>query len=200
MSAQNLLLIVAIVVLLIGGGWYYFDSKNEAPENEDMMSGEENEEAESAAPLKGAGSFRELMGLGQNLTCDFSYVADDTNGAVAGTVYVAGELVRADFDMMQGGVTYESHMIQDGEMAYTWTVSPQGTFAFRSDVSEATTSGASDSGSANGNRGVDLSQEVDYDCRTWNVDNALFVPPADVEFMNPEEMMKDMMQGVPVSQ
>lgn len=199
MSAQNLLLIVAIAVLLIGGGWYYFDNKNNGSENEEMMDGEENGDQESAASLKGAGSFRQLMGLGQNLSCDFSFVSEDTNGAVAGTVYVAGDLVRADFDMMQAGVTYESHMIQDGQMSYMWTMSPQGTFAFKSDVSEASSDAPSYAG-ANGNRGVDLSQEVDYDCRSWNVDNALFVPPADIEFTDPQAMMQDMMQGYPVAQ
>ncbi len=201
MSAQNLLLIVAVAVLLIGGGWYYFDSKKEGPENKEATSGEENTDQESSAPLKGAGSFRQLMGLGQNLTCDFSYVAEDTNGAIAGTVYVAGDLIRTDFDMMQAGVTYESHMIQDGQMSYMWTMSPQGTFAFKNDVSESDSAqGNGTTNNASENRSVDLSQEVDYDCRSWNVDNALFVPPADIEFMDPQAMMQGMMQGYPVAQ
>lgn len=203
MSAQNLLLVVAVAVLLIGGGWYYFDSKKEGPEREATQSGEGNADQESAASLKGAGSFRQLMGLGQNLTCNFSQVSDETKGAIAGTVYVAGDLIRTDFDMMQAGVTYESHMIQDGQTSYTWTVSPQGTFAFKSDISESDSSASPkvpDYGNTQSEQSLDLSQEVDYDCHSWNVDNALFVPPADVEFMDPQEMMKNMMQGYPIPQ
>lgn len=198
MSAQNLLLIVAVAVLLIGGGWFYFNRDDEPLGSEIGGNVEEDADELQSSGLRGAGSFRYLMGLGQNLTCDFSSVSEETGGAVAGTVYVAGELIRADFDMEQAGEAYESHMIQDGEMSYTWTISPQGTFAFKAPISEVP--GAEASGSASGNRSVDLSQEVDYDCRPWNVDNALFIPPADVVFMSMEDMMQGMMQGYPVPQ
>jgi len=191
---QNLLLTVLVGVVAVGGVWYVVEQKSEVSEEADL----EKEETEqmSEEDLSGMGSFSSLMGLGRNLTCDFSYSASDAGGAVAGTVYIAGENIRGDFEMEQAGEVYKSHMIQDGEMAYTWTTSSQGTFAFKSEINKAETEASAQYSANAADRSMDLSQEVDYKCRTWNKDESKFVPPSNINFLSPE----DMIQGFDLSQ
>ena len=199
MSTQNLLIMVVAGVVVVGGGWFLVSQEDDmSSDDKEAM----NDQVAEMEEMSGFGSLASLMGLGQNLTCDFNYSAPDAAGAVAGTVYVAGENIAADFEMEQAGEVYESHMIQDGNMAYTWTTSSQGTFAFKSEISEPDPEVMAEyAGSASGSsRNMDLSQEVDYDCRAWNVDSSKFVPPSDINFMSQQEMMMEAMSGIDMSQ
>ena len=187
-STQNLLLTVLLGVLLVGGAWYYVEKKSEEPATDDEASVEkEVEEPNEPEPnLAGYNSFGYLMALNRDLACDFSYTAPDTDGAVAGTVYISDENIRADFEMEQAGEIYRSHLIQNNEEVYTWTESSLGTFAFVSPIAEEGTTG---SDTSQPDRSLDMSQTVDYDCQPWSWDGSLFVPPGDIDFLSPEEVL-----------
>ena len=192
------IVVLCVVVLAAGVGWYLYTHEQDTVTRESVSEvpggADTNKTVEKDEPLSGLGSFAELIALGRNISCDFSYVSADTNGAVAGTVYIAGEKMRGDFDMEQAGQLFESHMIDDGEFAYTWTVSSQGTFAFKSPVMDSEASEEAES-SVPPSRAVDMDHEVEYDCQTWRVDESMFIPPSDVEFVSPDMMMQEALKN-----
>lgn len=194
----NIIIGILVVVIIGAGVWLTFGSqeaeapKDTATQERNTSNVESDTSADVDENFSGTGSFAELMQMGQSLTCDFSYEAPDTDGAVAGTMQVSGERMRGDFEMMQAGQTYHSHMIHDGEYLYTWSDTPQGTFAMRMPATE--TEVTPEEVPEQAPRPVDLDSEVSYDCRPWSVDSSVFVPPSDVEFMDQQQMMQGMMQ------
>lgn len=199
------IVVLCVVVLLGVGGWFLLQTNEEAPAENSITTDEENtntKEQESVPKenndsLSGAGSFASLMGLGRNLTCDFTDVSEETNGAVAGTVYIAGEKLRGDFEMEQAGVVYESHMIHDDSTIYTWTESDQGMVAMKFSKPEDETTIGSDSSESAG-ESFSMDESVDYDCRPWSVDQSVFVPPSNIEFTDFDVFMQNAMQGLDV--
>ena len=172
---------------MVGGAWYYVEKKSEKPSATEQVV--ENEEPrETGSDLAGRDTFGYLLGLNEDITCDFEYVSPDTNAAVAGTVNIAAGNIRADFEMEQAGEVYQSHLIQTDQMIYTWTESSQGTFAFASSLeAEAQTANG---GSPTVDRSLNMSQSVDYDCQPWGSDDSLFVPPSDIEFQSQAELLR----------
>lgn len=184
MSAQNLLITVFVIVLVVGGAWYFIEQNDDykaAPNNGQQVT---KTKSDRAKDLSGFGSFSDLIEKDLDLACDFEMVSSDTKAAVAGTIYISEGKLRADFAMEQAGEVYESHFLHDDTHSYTWTTSSLGTFAFMSPLDG--TSGAGDTATVN--RNIDFSQEVDYECRVWTVDEAVFLPPADVEFLTTADM------------
>ncbi|MCA9366595.1 hypothetical protein KC722_03375, partial [Candidatus Kaiserbacteria bacterium] len=164
------LLVGVIVVGLVGYIWLRPAAPASAPSTDaDSMEAESSASQQTAdtkdnVPLSGFGSFMSLMGLGKNLTCEFSSVADETGGAVAGTVYISGERLRGDFEMEQAGTVMESHMIQDGEYSYTWSESAEGTFALKMKTDDSTYEATPAGGDSVPARQMTPDQDVRYDC------------------------------------
>ena len=209
MGLQKIVVLCVLGVVLVAGWLYFSGNQNQSESNLTANNGQNpTVESEPVAtdddagevPLAGLGSFASLMALGQSLRCDFSYVAPETRGAVAGTVYIDGENIRNDFDMEQAGQLFESHMIQDGEYAYSWSQSPQGTFAIKTPVNDEDDSGIEFDTSPSANRSVDLDHQVEYDCQVWSADPSMFVPPADIEFLSIDEMIQNALGGANLPQ
>ncbi len=195
---QNIIIAILVATAVGLGLWLTFGSeKAVAPTASTTQTGgsatvESTSNVTVGESFTGNGSFLELMGMGRNLVCDFTYIASETNAAVAGTIKVSREKMRGDFEMEQAGAVYESHMIKDGEVLYTWSETPQGTFAMKMLVPE---DGSTEPSTAESSRTVDLNNEVDYDCRPWGVDSSVFVPPAGIEFVDMQQLMQGMVPG-----
>lgn len=191
-------IIVAVGIVLVLGAVVLFSQKA-APDA--AVVGESGApvaaEKETASELvSGVGSFTSLLGLGQNLKCDFSF--DDGEGASGeGTSYITKDRMRVDSTMVADGVTYDSHMINDGEYIYTWTTGGEMPFAIKMQVPEDQDVESADDAPLEERGVVTGDEEVNYDCDRWSVDALKFVPPSDVEFMDMESMFKDMMQNMP---
>ena len=190
MGAATLLAVAVVAWLVLGKESAIAPAQTNDDEARAVETGE-IKEVDQDNTFAGAGSFLSLMALGRDLTCDFSYVAPDTNGAVAGTVFISGERMRGDFEMEQSGEVMQSHMIQDDEYMYTWSQGSMGSFAMKMPLDEAETTGAqTDVTSESYSRPVALDYDVNYSCQPWSVSAATFVPPADIDFMTMEEMMR----------
>lgn len=193
---------VAVLIAVAIGLWLALgkeaaEAPSTASNGDEMAMSADEGASDDSGMFSGTGSFLDLIGMGRNVTCDFTYVAEETDGAAAGTVWVAGERMRGDFEMQQAGETYYSHMIQDGEMIYTWSESPAGDFAIVMPIEEGEDVEAD---TQEYSRPVDMNNEVDYDCRSWNVNASVFVPPSDIEFVTMEEMFQNMMpEGFDIS-
>lgn len=191
---MNTKLTIALVAVLVVGllayiAWRAPESKDSAMGDKDnmeeSMNTEDKDMANQVTPTSGTASFAYLMGSGHELKCDIVYEPQSGTSVVA-VVYVDGEHMRVNSEMMMAGETYLSHIIMDHDMVYTWNESGVSNMAvkFRVEDSDMNVNEVS------GGREVDLNQEVEYDCQSWNVDGSVFVPPADIEFMDMEDMMR----------
>jgi len=207
----NTIIIILLVSVVAGGGYMIYTENASAPtgtpaqtdgpgERSDAAPTSTTEVSDDSEILAGTDSIASLLERGESLECEFQYLPE-TGGAVAGTMYIDRGKMRGDFEMEQAGEVYSSHMIQTNETMYTWTESPQGTFAMRFDVSEEDASADTPEPTAS-RQPVSLEEEVNYECRPWRVDPTFFVPPEDIDFQSMEEMMGEALQGggMPVPQ
>ena len=195
---------VGLVAVLIGGGIWFL---NHNKDTDKYVEGDEEgqvlpETSERPERVTGTGTLAELAGLGRNVSCDFSETRD---GAVAseGTFYYdsASDRIRLEAELVEDGERFESHMINDGNDIYVWTRNRAEEFAMKMVVPEedpaaADTAMPTFEDMESEQSAVSMDSQVEYDCRGWRVDSSVFVPPADVEFMDPQAMMLEMMGDI----
>lgn len=198
MNKQTLILVGAVLIIGVGAWLILSQGTDESRDSYQSESASQSDRATTENEnINGFGSFASLMGMGKNLTCDFSSAAGDGYGPSSGTVYIAGERMRGDFTSEQDGTTAQTHMIHDGDSVYTWSKSAEGTFAMKFHQGEVDVE--QDAGVATmPSQAMSIENDVDYDCHRWSVDGSKFVPPSDIEFMDMEAMMGgEMPPGMP---
>lgn len=191
---KKIIMGVGVVAVLGVDAFFFITGKAHAPENGMGEQQERNSVTEGAfAPAltqteNGTGSFRKLLGLGKSLSCAVSYTSTDTHGAGTydGTVYVSGQKMRMEFTSSVGDVSMKSNVINDGTQGYMWGSTAQGTMAIKFPIDATQTSDAQ-------KQKFNLDQNVNYNCKNWSVDESMFVPPADLKFMDMGAMMKQAM-------
>lgn len=179
---MNKTIAVVLGVIVLAVGVYFFMSTPAAgPVVEDGTVSDTSGEEETSVRSSGEGTFAEVLALGENITCDFTYTDPETGGETEGTVFVAGERVRGDFAMTQEGEEYSFNTIQDGEYGYTWGSGPMGAMAMKFALQKDDTVASTEESSQDP---FETDARVTYECDRWSVDESKFVPPADVEFQD----------------
>ena len=136
--------------------------------------------------LSGKDTFANLFKVNRPLECTFSYNEDGRLNE--GTVFINGKKSRIESMYNDSnGVTFASSLIVNGEIMHIWGDAPQGKMAIKMKIPTS----AESAGSASQSQ-FNLNTAVDYTCALWNVDESIFVPPSDVQFLD----IDDMMQGV----
>jgi hypothetical protein len=181
---------IAALVLLGVVVWMLMGNKADAPVEEDTanIQGEPVAALPEEEPSVFSGSVSDLAKRQGSYRCSVSRGAQADN-AFDGIVFANSGKVRSDFTMPQDGVMVESHAIIDGEWMYTWSSAmPQG---IKMKIPQGDQPVAAAPGS-------DASMESDYswECDDWREDPSVFVPPADVSFME-FSMPAGMPQGMP---
>lgn len=167
--------ILLLVVVLGGGVWYATKNKSALPQEAtetETSSGTEDPKKEGMF----SGTLSELTKRGGDHKCTFSHTTGV--GTSSGTVYISGTDMRGDFvtNVVQPTkTTVESHMIKSGEWVYTW--SPMMPMGFKS---KATLENTGNDQSAS--QSFDYNQSLNYDCKLWVKDPALFIPPSNITF------------------
>ena len=199
MNLQSIVVLCLAVVVLGGGVWYF--TQNTSTEDDKSTpamqeSGAADEIEMKEAEFTGVGSFGSLLGLGQSITCTYSY--EDESGSGSGTSYFADGKMRVDATMSTDGGTMNTHMINDGSYVYTWSIDTTERFAMKMPVPDETmTAEDYDTPDMGAESQVSMDQSVEYECDRWSVDQSVFVPPSDVEFMDFGTMMQDALQNMP---
>lgn len=163
---MNIKLLAGIVaaVLVLGGAYYFLSSKDESTVN----SPQEEESIKNR--------FASLVQSGKSYECTFEY--NDEENISTGKVYMAAgaERLRGDFNVTDSAAgAMEVHMIRDGGYNYLWgSTMPQG---IKMAVTNEEMLFEDDTNSP-------VDENVDYECRSWNVDNSKFSLPSDVEFQD----------------
>lgn len=182
MPKQLRLIIGLLAVATLIGVFVFLNGKQSqsSPAPEPLSSSSSPEEAQQTSKTMSKGSIRNLLLAGKSVSC----VVDYGSGGTKGTTYVSGNKVRADFTIqVPDNQETDSHMIQSDDTAYIWSsANPKGT-KFTIDKTQASVTPAADS------QNMNLDQEVDMDCSDWSVDQSVFVPPTNVEFVDLSAMM-----------
>ena len=194
-------IIVGLIAATLMGIWYFSGMDTDLAGVEQKMIEESNVTAEVVNPdqIKGKDSLASLMKLGKSLECTFSFSSEGMKGE--GTSYFDKGKSRVDSlytDNKSG--PQASYMISDTatNMMYTWFTADGTTSGMKMNIPVATPTDKTPIGQSNTPQ-VDTSTDVNYDCKPWNVDSSVFVPPADVEFTDMGEMQKmmnDMQNGM----
>jgi major membrane immunogen (membrane-anchored lipoprotein) len=142
------------------------------------------------------GSILDLAKMGKNVKCTYKF--DNEEAAMEGTVYVSGSKTRSDIKIkISDGTENDSTTITDGEWMYMWsTAAEQGTKMNIKDMEQMAekykTEGDAEEDS--NNQYKNQTQDVDYKCRPWVVDNSKFNIPTNIEFIDMNEMMKGLLE------
>lgn len=203
MGLQKIVVLCVLGLIIIVGGWFLLfsdnDDKTQVTVNKDeaaITTDETEIKAEDTNDdLSGFGSIKELFSLGKNITCEYTYSDESSKGSGVG--FFAGDRMRMDSEITTNGMTFESHMINDGENLYTWSETAEGTFAIITPVSDAEIeTNFDDSNFPQTNTDVDaFENDVTYTCKPWGGDRSRFTPPTDIEFVDMTKMMGGLMEG-----
>ena len=162
-----------IILLLIGIFAYLMSTKNKAGISPASQTATTNETA-----VGGMKSLRDLMTAGVAQKCTFKSTVE---GVISeGTTYVAGGKMRGDFITEVEGKTTTGHSIYDGKMSYVWMDGNSNGFKMAFDTSVNTDADVTDT---TVQQGLDINQELDYNCSVWITDQSLLTPPANITFM-----------------
>ena len=109
------------------------------------------------------------------MACDFTKNAE--NGTEKGTVYVAENKMRGEFEISGPDGTFPMHMIHSGDWMYTWGGPMGESQGIRINTAQAR---------ANANRrgGPDMDEEMDFSCQPWSMDPSKFDVPSGVQFQD----------------
>lgn len=203
-------IIITIVLGILAAtavGVWYFSGLDTAMQgtSEKQVSSADNQLQATANPelLKGKDSLLSLFKLGKSMECSFSFSAEGMKGE--GTSFFADGYVRVDSLYSGDTVGSEplaSYMIQDtnSKLMYMWSSAmPQGMKMTIPDEADTKADQPDIPKTPAGTPlTMDMDTDVQYDCKPWNPDRSVFIPPADVEFMDMDSMMKMMPAGMKI--
>lgn len=184
------IIVILILLALLGVGGYFLMNRSKTPAATTSNETQMVETKQETGMMQKRSTFRDLLGLKQNLTCTYS----DPQSQSVGTMYMSGEDVRTDFDVTTPeGTSVVSHMITDGVDVYIWTDGQ--TLGYKQTLLEIEDGGQeANEETSSESKVVDVNQEVDYECGNWTVDNSKFALPSGVEFKDFSSMMQDAME------
>jgi len=167
---------MVLIAVAIGGYTMFKGNGGTATVSDTLVSASPTSSV-SSAPFQG--SLNDLVARGGNYQCTFDQ--DVATAHSKGTVYIAGERMRGDFEssVKQVTATITSHMITKDGYAYVWTdIVPNG-FKLKT---TAIQKGGSGSAGLNGQI-VDVNQKLAYSCTPWTVNEALLTLPTNITFL-----------------
>ena len=194
-------IIVGLIAATFVGVWYFKGMDTDMAGVEQKMIEDREVSALVTNPdqIKGKDSLASLMRLGKSMECAFSFSGEDMKGE--GTGYFDNGKSRVD-SLYSGAKDgpQASYMISDTvtNMMYTWFTADGTTSGMKMNIPAESQANDVQNNKVNKPQ-VDTSTAVNYDCKPWNVDSSVFVPPVDVEFTDMgdmQKMMEEMQKGM----
>ncbi len=192
---KNIGIVAAIIVVLVGGisvGVWKM-KQGLVPETTGPVPAVTSPVADAPVAsdhVTGQDSLQSLLTLGKTLECSFR--TEDEKAPAEGTAFFDNGKLRVDtmFTGASSSVETANMIMAEGTM-YTWSKTAEGSFAIKMPLSVIPKTDTARKPA----KSVSLDNKVQYDCKPWHVDGSVFVPPADITFMDMGEMMK----GIPAS-
>jgi len=183
------LLIGLFVTVLVGGGVYVGYTRMQATQDAtvNVNGGLEASQNRNSGPI--SGTFASLLGLGQNLRCEFAY--NDGENVSSGTVYLAqgGARISASFSVDDSELgEMETYLVRDGGYNYMWgSIMEQGIKTSVEPGEEFKLFSEEDGDDV-------IDENTTYNCVPWSVDQRVFTVPNNIEFIDIEAQMESMLE------
>lgn len=176
---KKLIIALAAVVVIAAGGFFAYTqmNKDDADTSNASTTNKTATDAKDSGVIpSGKNTLRNLLGLNNSIMCTYS------DQESSGTVYIAGEN-RMRYNYTSTNPEHgDGSMIVVNDTVYVWQkdategmkMTQQSTF----DNDDSTASDEVD------DEGVDVNEEMDFKCDKWSVNNDVFTPPSNVNFMS----------------
>jgi hypothetical protein len=122
----------------------------------------------------------QITSIGKPVVCSFEW--RDRSAEQKGTVYVARERSRADYEVKTRSGTVPVHMVRDTEWTWSWGGEIPSGQGLKMRRYEAVAKQNKD-----GLKYFDMDKTMDFKCQDWSVETKKFDLPADVNFAAQEE-------------
>ena len=169
--STNTIIAVVVGVVVVAGGAYLYLNPSILGDNQGATVIEGN------SALAGS-TFAALVQSGQPVTCTFEY-NDGAGNVSSGMVYMANgaERIRGDFNIIESAAgAMEAHLVRDGGYNYLWGSS------FEQGIKTKVT--AENEGKLFDDKQGAVSEDTEFTCSAWSVDESKFALPSGVEFMD----------------
>jgi hypothetical protein len=180
---------VIVILLILAGGAYYMKSKPTS-----LVSNQS-----ASQNMAETNEFARAMESGEPMTCTMTKDQDVLE------YRVKGKLMRANMTNVLEGKTTITHMINDGAYLYMWSPDTKQGSKTAIPTEEESQAMADKAKQYQADTAPELKSQADYDnlknsgyavnCKTGGVNDADFVPPTDVKFVDPTAMMKQVQGG-----
>lgn len=175
---QKLIIGIVVVVIVVGAIWAMTNKKS-APGDSPSDTNSKNT---SIIKDTKAQSLKALMAANTPQECTFQNSTDSSTSE--GKIYLSSGMMRGDFTSTSSGQTFVSHMITKDDAVYTWIDNM--TTGFKTSIDADAQAKTDDSQK----QGVDINQELNYNCKPWSADTSTFELPANITFNDLGAMMK----------
>lgn len=173
------LLVIIVIVALAVGGWFLFGRGGSKEVGE--VSAPSGTGVETPSEESFTGKLKDALSLGASMKC--TWETDESN---FGTAYIKGAKVYSD-------VTYadqRAYSIMVDNCVYSWQEGKTEGLKICFEPEEVEEA----AGEAPSAEGFFREQpDIDYSCVTAVVSDAKFRPPTHITFVDPEEMMRQLM-------
>lgn len=195
-SKMIIIVVVVVILLLLAGGGYYFMNQNTMKPASDSTTMAPKVSPTSANMFS---SIQDALSKSLSLQCSFT---DDQTGAKT-TAYIKAGAIRGD---ITGGGNENSSFIMKDKMMYFWNGKQGMKMAFDPNeiakeampsVSPSTQKPSGVQGGQNATNMMDMLEKFKQSCKPAAVDDALFIPPADVTFQDLSKMMPKPSGAIP---
>lgn len=135
-------------------------------------------------PKEQRSTLTKLLGTGKSSECTFTTNTESVN--MSGKIYVTTGKMRGNFEStLAAGQKVTSNMIQDGDWVYSWTSESQQGIKMKINTMMESSKSSESNTNTNNNayKNFDPNLEMNYDCKSWIVNNSMFTPPSNVTFM-----------------
>jgi hypothetical protein len=180
---KNKALIIVIVLILIAAGFFgYSKFANNSNTNPSVTITKDQNSTENSF----TSTIKELLGKGLTQKCTITYPQDKGTGIM----YFSGNKFSGEYTIETDGEKLTGHTLSDGIFVYVWSdASPKMGIKMKlDDVMKTSPTEIEQTG--------DLSEEVDFKCSSWTLDQAKFTPPAEIEFKDMSNLLPKTEQGV----
>lgn len=181
MNNRILAIVVGLVIVLGAGGILIF-SRNSGNNNQNTTNG-------TSVPTQTAGgqttSLVDILAMGKNQQCTFS--ANNTDSATTGVIYLSSSSkIRTNLETSSNNKKSTINMIRVGDDNYIWGDALPTGLKLKLSLSDL-------SSNTQANQYINPTEKADYKCIPWTVDESVFTPPANVQFSDFGNLIK---QGV----
>jgi len=136
------------------------------------------------------GSLAELATRGDSLQCDFNY--NDEFSTQTGMMYIDGDRFAGNISMDQDGDITIANILRTDDTQYIYGTANGEDIAFKTPLNDIL-SKDKEGDAASAAALLDFSDDYNFDCSPWHVDESKFDVPGDVDFLD----LSDLLQGLP---